>query len=170
MSKQPLSSGRFLIVMRHAKSDWSDAGLSDHDRVLNERGKRDAPRMARWLAEVALVPDLILCSTAQRTQETADLMKQQWSPTPTISLTAGLYLATHEQILRTIRSDGCGAERLMVLAHNPGVTEFVSRLSRQPIDMPTAAIAVFELPLDDWSELSETGSAKLVHYMRPKAL
>jgi phosphohistidine phosphatase len=126
--------------------------------------------MARWLAEVALSPDLILCSTSQRTQETAELMKSQWTQSTTVSLTPSLYLATHEQILRTIRSDGCGVERLMVLAHNPGVTEFVSRLARQPIDMPTAAIAVFEVSLHDWSELAEAGSTRLVHYMRPKAL
>ena len=57
-----LDTGRLLILMRHAKSDWSDSSLSDHDRPLNSRGQRDAPRMANWLAESDWIPDVVLSS------------------------------------------------------------------------------------------------------------
>jgi len=164
------ASSRYLILMRHAKSDWSDMSLSDHERPLNDRGSRDAPRMARWLQETELVPDLVLCSDSQRTRETFGLMQQEWGTDVEVSYSKALYLAAPEAILRTIHSDGCGARRLMLLAHNPGITHFVSKLAGQAVEMPTAAVAVFQLALDDWSQLKMGGSATLVQYMRPKAL
>ncbi len=63
-----------LVLMRHAKSDWSEAGLSDHDRPLNARGKRDAPEMAKWMHNHLGIPDLILASTATRVAETVELL------------------------------------------------------------------------------------------------
>lgn len=161
---------RYLIVMRHAKSDWGDVALSDHERPLNERGSRDAPRMARWLHGIGMVPDLVLSSTSQRTRDTIDLMQQEWDRDVEVCCSDSLYLATPETILRTIQSDGCGVERLMVLAHNPGITHFVSKLAGQSIEMPTAAIAVFQVEKADWSELAMGGPTRLVHFMRPKAL
>ena len=126
--------------------------------------------MAGWLREMTMVPNLILSSTSHRTRETVELMIGEWGSEPVVTFTEGLYLATPEMILRTIQSDGCGAERLMVLAHNPGVTHFVSTLAKQGVEMPTAAIAIFELELDDWSKLRMGTHARLIHYMRPKAL
>lgn len=117
-----------------------------------------------------MVPNLILSSTSHRTRETAALMMGEWKGEPVVTYTEGLYLATPEMIVRTIQSDGCGAERLMVLAHNPGVTHFVSALAGQTVEMPTGAIAIFELGLDDWSKLRMGTPARLIHYMRPKAL
>lgn len=169
-SDAPAPSTRFLIVMRHAKSDWSNVSLSDHDRTLNERGCRDAPRMAHWLVENGFVPDLILSSTSQRTRDTVDLMKKEWSSDVAVSYSQSLYLASPDALVRTIRSDGSGVERLMVLAHNPGITHFVSGLAGQSVEMPTAAIAVFEVEAVDWSRFGSDGSVRLVHYMRPKAL
>ena len=169
-SKSTAPSTRFLIVMRHAKSDWGDTSLSAHDRPLNDRGCRDAPRMARWLHEIGMVPDLVLSSTSQRTRDTFDLMRQEWGGDVVVCYSEPLYLAAPEAILRTIQSDGCGAERLMVLAHNPGISHFVTKLAGQSVDMPTAAIAVFQVDTDDWSQLASGGPASLIHYMRPKAL
>ncbi len=63
-----------LILMRHAKSSWANVSQADFDRPLNERGRQAAPLMGRWLDEQGLIPDLILCSTARRTQETCDLL------------------------------------------------------------------------------------------------
>ena len=163
----PLS--RILIAMRHAKSDWSDGSLSDHDRPLNKRGCRDAPRMAHWLDDLSFVPDLILSSTSERTRQTAALMRQEWKRDPVVSYTPSLYLAGPDAITKAIRSDGCDAKRLMVLAHNPGIAHFVSVLAGQQLDMPTAAIAVFQVAAEDWSRFNSDDVA-LVQYMRPKAL
>ena len=169
-SETSMPSNHFLIVMRHAKSDWSDVSLSDHDRPLNDRGCRDAPRMGEWLHEIGMVPDRVLSSTSQRTRDTVDLMLPTWGGEVEVSYSGSLYLATPEAILQTIRGDACDAARLMVLAHNPGITHFVSKLAGQSVDMPTAAIAVFQVDLDDWSRFALGGPAKLIHYMRPKAL
>ena len=122
----PPQHDRFLILMRHAKSDWSDESIADHDRPLNGRGRRDAPRMARWLTEIDMVPDLILSSTSARTRETIGLMMDEWSTPPETCFSESLYLAAPMTMLLTAQSDGRDARRLMLLAHNPGMTHLVS--------------------------------------------
>jgi len=172
----PSGDDRFLILMRHAKSDWSDESLSDHDRPLNGRGRRDAPRMAHWLADVDLIPDVILSSSSLRTRETVGLMTEAWSTEPEIFFNESLYLAAPGSILGCAQSDASDARRLMIVAHNPGMAHLVSSLSGQIVEMPTAAIAVFQFASIDWKDLqppssmSHGTSVKLVHYMRPKAL
>lgn len=176
MSKKPQSrdpaeaEDRILILMRHAKSDWGDESLSDHDRPLNKRGRRDAPRMARWLEASGLVPDVILSSSSERTRETANLMTAEWSSEPTILLSESLYLATPSEILHTVRSDACEARRLLVLAHNPGMAHLVSQLSGEAVDMPTAAIAVFRIPGTDWGDVRSGTPMSRIELMKPKAL
>ena len=126
--------------------------------------------MAQWLGEVDLVPDMILSSSSVRTRETTSLMADEWSSQPKISFSETLYLAAPDEMMQTVQSDGGDARRLMVLAHNPGMTHLVSSLSGQSVDMPTAAIAIFQLTLADWSDLQPGTPMRLVHYMRPKAL
>ncbi len=170
-SNEPIkTSKRLLILMRHAKSDWGDESLSDHDRPLNERGIGDTPAMAQWFAEINAVPDLILCSAATRTRQTATLLRSEWDPPPEVSYSESLYLATPDKILQTIRSDGCDASILMVVAHNPGTAHLISSFAEQMIDVPTAAAGVFEVDLDDWADLRSSDSPKMLRYMRPKAL
>ncbi|TWU04596.1 SixA phosphatase family protein [Stieleria varia] len=167
-----------LIVMRHAKSDWGDHKLSDHERPLNARGNRDAPAMAGWMATNGLFPDVILSSSSTRTQQTVAALLECWSSklntAPTVSFTDALYLAIPEQIAATIRSDHCGARSLMIVAHNPGMSSIVSQLSGQSIEMPTAAVAVFDWPSQDgpgeWSRFSLNRQLSLTYLMRPKAL
>ena len=169
-SRNGETADRFLILMRHAKSDWGDESLSDHDRPLNRRGKRDAPRMADWLAEIDMVPDVILSSSSERTCETVALMTDQWSSEPTTLFSQSLYLATPEAILSTILSDACDAMKLMVVAHNPGITHLVSSLAGEFTEMPTAAIAIFKIPAVEWSNLQAGTPMSLHEFMRPKAL
>ncbi len=164
------SNERYLILMRHAKSDWGDASLSDHQRPLNDRGKRDAPKMAAWLNEAGWVPDGVLSSSSCRTRETLQRMAEQWDTEPTASFTDALYLASPDAILKCIRSDAMDARRLMVLAHNPGISYLSSLLAGEAIEMPTAAVAIFQLELADWCDLRESTPMKLVEFMRPKAL
>lgn len=160
---------RKLILMRHAKSDWADESLSDHDRPLNKRGKRDAPRMASWLASVDCQPDRILCSSSARTCETAALMSEAWMTDPDIQYCKSLYLASPESILAAIRAEAGDAQSVLVLAHNPGMSHIVSVLSNKFRDMPTAAAAVFDVD-SDWVNLLSKQECRLVDFMRPKAL
>ncbi|MDB4664588.1 histidine phosphatase family protein [bacterium] len=171
-NEKGMSTGqcRRLILMRHAKSDWGDKSLADHDRPLNRRGMEDTPLMAQWIAENDLLPDQILCSSAERTRETVELLLQAWSANPDWSLVESLYLATPHTIVSTIRSVFSGSETLMVVAHNPGITYLASMLAGKGIDMPTAAIAVFQVTNAEWCELDSETPLQLTHFMRPKAL
>ena len=161
---------RRLVLMRHAKSDWGDNSLSDHDRPLNRRGMADAPLMARWLAENDLIPDQILCSSAERTRETVELMVQVWPGELSSSAVDSLYLASPDTIVSMIRSGFSGAKTLMVVAHNPGMAYLASMLAGKGVDMPTAAIAVFGVSHSEWDDLDSETPLELTHFMRPKAL
>lgn len=172
------SGGTRLILMRHAKSDWGNESLSDHDRPLNPRGRRDAPQIANWIHENGHVPDLILCSSALRTRQTADLLLEQWSSKPAVFVTKHLYLASATQIFTVVREDAIlpadESEKIprtvLVLAHNPGVSEAVGWLTGQMVAMPTAALAVFQRPEENWGLAFEPSQVASVTAMKPKAL
>lgn len=170
--KKGMSVGqcRRLVLMRHAKSDWGDNSLSDHDRPLNRRGMEDAPSMAQWIEENDLIPDQIICSSAKRTRETVELMLQVWAQEPTWSSEESLYLAAPDTIVSTIRSGFSGANTLMIVAHNPGMAYLASMLAGKGVDMPTAAIAVFEVTNAQWCDFDSGTALQLTHFMRPKAL
>ncbi|MFK8111408.1 MAG: histidine phosphatase family protein [Rubripirellula sp.] len=171
MTEQNEDNPRFLILMRHAKSDWDDASLSDHDRPLNDRGRRAAPAMARWLEQQTMIPDLILSSTSTRTRETVDRMVEQWATPPNTHFQESLYLAGADTILNAAKEHAGDVSRVMVVAHNPGMAYVVGALSQKHADMPTAAIAIFQLhPFQEWSDLDANTPMELVHSMRPKAL
>ena len=144
--------------MRHAKSDWSSDSNSDIERPLNPRGRAAAPVMADWLVANHLVPSVILCSSATRTQETLQLMQQRWLETTQVSdplalpktfVLDDLYLAVANTIL-TIASSYTAHDSILVLGHNPGMQDLVSYLSQSEQEMPTAAIAFFEAVDQCW--------------------
>ncbi len=159
-----------LLLMRHAKSDWSVPGQSDHDRSLNARGRGDAPRIAQWLADHELLPDRVLSSTSTRTRETISLMNQSWESKSPVEYVDALYLASAETILGSIYTLSGNAKRLLILCHNPGVSHLASVLADRFTEMPTAAIAHFECKLDNWSDLSDASHVRHVQTIRPKAL
>ena len=112
-----------LLVMRHAKSDWS-TGLPDHERPLNPRGEDAADRMAQWLAESGYCPDHILTSSAERTQQTVAAVQRHCTVTDDdIEVDGDLYLASANAWLRAATDAGVhtGAEYLLLCGHNPGV-------------------------------------------------
>ena len=105
-----------LILMRHAKSDWSGEALIDHDRALNDRGRANARALGDWLRDQGIVPDEVLCSSAMRTQETLAGLNLPGGIKTTI--TRKLYLASLDQILSLLqRATG---NSVLVLGHNPG--------------------------------------------------
>lgn len=140
-----------LALVRHAKSDWGDPGLDDHDRPLNERGRRDAPRMARRLAESGFRPDVILSSTALRTRTTAEAFATELGAE--VSLDPDLYGAPARTLLETAAA--AGVPSVMVVAHDPGMSVLAGRLSNDGIGhMPTCAVATFTWQQDDWDVAS----------------
>jgi phosphohistidine phosphatase len=175
-----------LILMRHAKSDHDDPALSDHDRPLSTRGRRDTPRMAAWLEQQGCVPDLILCSSSVRTRETAELLLDHWTQKPLVVFCDDLYLSGPETILDAIGSENRGLHRVMTLAHNPGTSLLASMLANESMEMVTAAVAVFDVqnfdglgssnvsshaPLSHLlKHLSKQGGFTLTHFASPKTI
>lgn len=136
-----------LVLVRHAKSDWGDANLHDHDRPLNDRGTRDAPRMAQALAATGFVPDAILSSTALRARTTAADFGAQFGVD--VELDAQLYGAPARTVLAAAAARG--VRHVMVVAHDPGLSVLAAELSGEGIThMPTCAVATFTWEHDDW--------------------
>ncbi len=158
-----------LLIMRHAKSSWDNPAQTDHERPLNARGLRDAPRMGELLAANGLVPDLIISSTATRARETAEIMSQSSGYENEITFTDDLYLASPSAIVGVLSQLAGDAERVMIVPHNPGLEELVYSLTGEHERMPTAAIAVANNPVG-WSELTVETRCELVQMWRPKEL
>ena len=136
-----------LVLVRHAKSDWGDPGLDDHERPLNDRGRRDAPRMARRLAETGFRPDIILSSTAVRARTTAEAFAAELAVP--VALEPELYGAPASTLLSA--AEATRAPAVVVVAHDPGMTALAERLSGGGIGhMPTCAVASFTWHQDDW--------------------
>ncbi len=159
-----------LLVLRHAKSSWKHAETSDHDRPLNKRGKRDAPRMGRLVAERGLRPDVIVSSTARRARWTADEVAQHSGYEGTVQLERHLYLASPDEIVDVVRNVAGAAERVMVVGHNPGLEDLVSRLAGRPETLPTAALAEISLPIRSWKDLAVSSAGTLSGVWRPREL
>jgi phosphohistidine phosphatase len=136
-----------LALVRHAKSDWAERGLADHDRPLNARGRRDAPAAAARLAATGFRPEVILASTAVRARITAEAFAAVLSAP--VSADDELYLADASTILRAAARTR--AERVMVVAHDPGMSILAAHLSDDGIaEMPTCAVATFVWDTGDW--------------------
>lgn len=161
---------RRLILMRHAKSDWADHSLSDHDRPLNERGRVSAPLMAKHLANNNLAPQAIIASTATRVRETLALMLPEWRHEPEVEFCELLYLASIATLRAEVRGFRDSWSDAMLIGHNPGLTDFVSWLADRPMEMPTAAVAVFVSSQSSWSDAIAAQDWELSAEWRPREL
>jgi phosphohistidine phosphatase len=160
-----------LLVLRHAKSDWADSSLDDRERPLNARGRRDAPRMGDLLRDVQLVPDLIITSDAVRAHSTALAVAEAAGYARDIAVDPRLYLASPEDIAAVLNTlPNANAATVMIVGHNPGVTDLLYLLTGEQHDMPTAALAQLTLPIEEWGELDASTRATLVDLWAPKEL
>ncbi len=159
-----------LLILRHAKSSWDNSSLADHDRPLNKRGKRDAPKMGRLLAREDLTPDLIISSTAERALTTAEFVAISADYDNEIQITRQLYHAGPEEYIEVLQQVDDTYRRVMVVGHNPGMEDLVEELGGQYHRMPTAALVQFELPIDSWADLDEGTTGRLVNIWRPKEI
>ena len=136
-----------LVLVRHAKSDWGDPGIDDHDRPLNARGMKDAPVMARRLAALGFRAEAILSSTALRAVTTADYFSGALDVP--VEQQKRLYGAPAKTLLRAAAERD--ARSVVVVAHHPGIAVLASELSGGAIGhMPTCAVALFEWEADSW--------------------
>ena len=160
-----------LLVLRHAKSSWDESRLDDHERPLNARGEADAPRMGELVRDVGLMPDLVVSSDAVRARLTAEAMAAAAGYPGTIQLEPRLYHANAAEIIDVLAGDLDGDEgTVMIVGHNPGLEELVTRLTGAREDMPTGALAQIALPIERWSDLSPTTPGALEGLWRPKEI
>lgn len=171
---------RQLLLLRHAKSSWDDAAVPDKDRPLTPRGKRAAAAMREAMRDLGLVPDLILVSTARRTQETLEAL-EPWDDTPLVEPMDQLYLASAGQLLSSLRAVAETVRSVLVIAHNPGLHDLALELGGHPPPaaakdaaellvrgFPTAGLAEFLVSVP-WSRLAP-GQARLVRFLTPRTL
>ncbi|WP_134678851.1 SixA phosphatase family protein [Paracoccus ravus] len=161
---------RRLILTRHAKSSWEEPGQADHDRPLNDRGRRSARALGDWLASRGYEPEEVLCSTAARTRETWERVAiAPLEVRPHLRLEPGLYQASPERIMDILRS--AREPTVMLLGHNPGIAEFAASLPARPLldpefrRYPTAATLVVDFQIDQWSEL-QPGQGSVLDFVR----
>lgn len=149
-----------LLLIRHCKSDWTAGAVSDHDRPLNPRGQRDAPRIGAWLRSQGLTPDLVLCSDACRTRQTWDgITSVLPSPLPKLVLSRDFYLAEPAVMLRAIQQVE-GAQTVAVVAHSPGIPSLAWDLVEMPPvepefgTYPTGAVTVIDFDAEAWADIT----------------
>ena len=159
-----------LILMRHAKSDWSDLAASDHERTLNKRGRRSAETIGKWMRSQSVHPDHVLCSDAARTRETLSLLQIADVPTTT---TRRLYLAEPDVMAHALhpRDEDC----ILMLAHNPGSAMLADMLLAEAPDhpdfdtFPTCATLVADFDIANWRDL-RSGTGRVVAFIVPRDL
>lgn len=157
-----------LLLMRHAKSSWKDTSLLDHQRPLNKRGKEDAPRMGRYLREQGLLLEAILCSTAVRAEDTVEGFLDEYTFEEEVLYFDELYQAGPETIIALLKQLPDELETAMVVAHNPGLDDFLETVCGENEHMPTACVAHIQLPLERWDDFDEATEGKLIQLWKPR--
>jgi phosphohistidine phosphatase len=158
-----------LTILRHAKSSWSDKGLADHDRPLNRRGEKDAPVMAARINDAGIRPSLIMSSPAIRAWHTARIVAKAISyPLEFLHRENELYLANLDRLLDLFARQDNAFNSVMVVGHNPGLTEFANYLLPEVTDnIPTCGLVALNIDTDNW-DLRQRKPAELVLYDYPK--
>lgn len=158
-----------LILFRHAKSSWKDERSKDVDRPLAERGKRDAPRMGRRLKARDARPELMLTSHAKRALQTAKLLAGELDYSyDDLEIDERLYLASPESILAVVAKQDDGLDSVLLVGHNPGLTELVNRLvpSLELDNLPTSGAVAVDFDVRSWRDVV-SAAAKLAYYDFP---
>ena len=159
-----------LLLMRHAKSSWQDSSLADHDRPLNGRGRDAAKRIGIQLIESKTAIDLILCSTAVRTRETAALVFADPATSPPITYQDDLYHASPAQMIQQLHRLPESIHTVMVITHNPGLEEFLLQLTGESAQFPTGALARIDLELDTWSQFNRQTRGQKSFFWLPREM
>jgi len=162
---------RTIWLIRHGKSSWADPGQADHDRPLNDRGRRDGPRMQRWLAEQSAPARWLWVSTAERARATAAFLQAGFAVADDcVVQRRDLYLADADTLLAVLQETPAEVASVALVAHNPGITDAVNALVGQRLteNVPTFGVARL-LFRGEWPGLA-FGAAELVSFDVPKEL
>ncbi|CAG5086931.1 SixA phosphatase family protein [Parvicella tangerina] len=158
-----------LFIIRHGKSDWNQ-GVKDFDRPLNPRGKDDAPKMGKYLLQNYETPDRVLSSSANRAISTARLLLNAMNfDLAKIDKVDELYHAPTSQLLLHLSELPNSCQTAFIFGHNPGLSDLTTYLTSEPIELKTCCVAVLELQVEEWSELSRE-TCTLERYLSPKTI
>jgi len=167
-----------VLILRHAKSDWSDPNKTDFDRPLAKRGRKDAPRIGQVLVDFKCVPDKILASPAQRAKQTIEIVAKACGYKKSIEWQDSFYGGHSDTLIGALQRLPDTVERTMLVGHNPTMEETVATLlmgyeakwdQNFAIRMPTAGLVCLDLQVMDWAEL-EPGDAILRWFLIPRLI
>ena len=164
-----------LFLLRHAKSAWDDPALRDRDRPLAPRGRKAAKRVARWAKKHAVNPQLVVCSSAVRAQQTLQRVLPALGE-PEVWVEVTLYAAGAETLLARIRTLPDEVDEVMLVGHNPGLMEVLLLLAapgklreRAGVNVPAGALAELEADVVHWADVAP-GEARLTEFVVPREL
>jgi phosphohistidine phosphatase len=158
-----------LLLMRHAKSSWADAGQPDFARPLNERGRTAAPLMGRYLRQQSMKLDAVVCSPAARARETAARALAAAAYNGAVRYDARIYEASAARLLEVINETPEPTPTVLLIGHNPGLENFVRLLTGAHERIRTAAIACITIDTDAWRAV-QARAGRLAWLVNPKAL
>jgi len=154
---------RTLLLLRHAKSSWDDAGLPDAQRALAARGRRAAPKMGRRLARHGLHPDVIITSPARRAVQTVRLLAKPLAyRRARIRVDRRLYEAGPAQLARVVRALAARHEQVLLCGHNPGLLQFARRFAPQLQRLPTCAVVELRFQARDWRSITRERMTRVI--------
>jgi phosphohistidine phosphatase len=158
-----------LFLIRHAKSSWADIGARDIDRVLNDRGHKDAPEMAKFLQNKGILPDLIVSSPAKRAMMTAGYFADELGiHLNNIDIQTDIYEADEMTLRHIVRGLPDTANTILLFGHNPTFTYFANRYTKDYIEnVATCGIVQYNLNAPQWANFNET-TVKVEGYFYPK--
>ena len=159
-----------LILFRHAKSSWKDSAIPDHQRPLNKRGKKDAPRMGEYLQDQGVYLDVILCSTAKRARATAKGFLKEYTFEGDLFYIDDLYQARNDTFITLLKQLPENVDTAMIIGHNPEMEIFLEIICDEYEHMPTASMANIRFLIERWIELSVITSGELMNLWVPREI
>ncbi len=159
-----------LLLLRHGKSSWKDSSLDDHDRPLKPRGIKAARRIGTVIRHRQIKPDIVLCSTAVRAMETIRICLEEAGLQPPVQFSRELYHCDTSQFASQLRNIDTTANTVLVVGHNPGLESFLHQLTGEAYPFPTAAMAMLELEIADWSQVHDGLRGHLIDLWQPRTL
>lgn len=159
-----------LLLMRHGKSSWKDESLEDFERPLKKRGRKDAKKIAKVIAENNLIPDIIIASSATRTRETVGVVVEALDFQNRIVFADELYGGEPSDIVDALKNLNDDYNSVMIVGHNPGLEAYLQIVDGEIEALPTAGLGHLVLVLDSWKDLSFETMGDLVGFWTPKSL
>lgn len=160
-----------LILIRHAKSSWSEPRSTDKLRPLKKRGIKDAPRMGRYIRESGLNWDVLYCSPALRAKSTADLLGKELSKKQAgYTIKPELYAFDHHEVLAFLKTRSTKHQTIALVGHNPAFTDLTNLLTGAGLkNIPTCGVVEMQLDVKKWSNLKRD-CGQLILFQAPKKL